>query len=494
MIFQPARLAAAGGEIEIVKNDGTTLKGKTDQITFNSESLGLVKIKGSDVQRIHLAAFRPFDDKAQKEAEILIKQLCDDDPAKRDSATEKLKKMGPSTLPLLQKHENSKDQEVKSRIEKIISAIKEITGRKYDTVTGKSFVVKGFITLISVNGKELDLKEVKTIKISKKPEPMKGSVIYFTDGSKVIGNLNKAVKLDEEKFEPKDIEKIVFAKDGATVTSKKMELKGIINGDIEAETPFGGMTFKAENLKAYKTQDRLSYIKGMSFIGMNKQGYEEYEHDKTGMIFVLIPGGTFKMGSEDGEANEKPVHDVKLSDFLISKYEVTQEVWEKIMGNNPSHFKDNKKNPVEQVSWEDCQEFCKKTGLRLPTEAEWEYACRAGTKTKFYWGDEEDGDYMWYHANSEYKTHPVGEKKPNGYGLHDMSGNVWEWCQDWWDENYYENSPKENPKSPEKGQFRVLRGGGWYYAANIHKSSNRRSNDPMDCHSHIGLRAAASVE
>ena len=489
----PALSEVEEQEAEVVKNNSESLKGKIDQIIFKSESLGEVKLKGSDVQRILLAAFRPFDDKAQKEAEALIKQLGDDDPAKRDSATEKLKKMGPSLLPLLQKHQDSKDQEVKSRIEQIIPVLKEITGRKYDTVAGKTFVVNGFITLISVDGKELDLKEVKTIKINVKPEPAKGNVFYLVDGSKVLGNLKKGVKLDGKEFEPKDIELIKFEKASATLASDKKEHKGTINGDIEAETPFGGMTFKVENLKAYKTQDRLSYIEGMSFIGMNKQGHEEYEHDKTGMIFVLIPGGTFKMGSDEGTQYEKPVHEVKLSDFLIAKYEVTQEVWEKIMGKNPSHFK-GKNNPVEQVRWEDCQEFCKKTGLRLPTEAEWEYACRAGTKTKFYWGDKEDGDYMWYHANSESKTHPVGKKKPNEYGLHDMSGNVLEWCQDWWDKNYYENSSKENPKGPEKGQYRVVRGGDCYIDAYNCRSSYRRCCMPSLRHrSFVGFRSVASV-
>ena len=180
-----------------------------------------------------------------------------------------------------------------------------------------------------------------------------------------------------------------------------------------------------------------------------------------------------------------------LSDFLISKYEVTQEVWEKIRGKNPSHFK-GAKNPVEQVSWEDCQEFCKKTGLRLPTEAEWEYACRAGTKTEFYWGDKEDEDYMWYHANSDTKTHPVGEKKPNGYGLHDMSGNVSDWCKDWWNENYYKNSPKENPKGPDKGQYRVLHGGGRVLNALYCGSSVRFCFGPRHCDSHLGFRAVAS--
>ncbi|MEK7450052.1 MAG: formylglycine-generating enzyme family protein [Planctomycetota bacterium] len=156
------------------------------------------------------------------------------------------------------------------------------------------------------------------------------------------------------------------------------------------------------------------------------------------------------MGSNDGENDEKPIHEVALNSFLISKYEVTQGQWQKIMNNNPSNFKGDN-NPVEQVSWDDCQEFCKrsetesasggKTGLRLPTEAEWEYAARAGTTTKYYWGDSINDDYLW--DNSNLGTHPVGQKKPNGFGLYDMLGNVWEWCQDWYGAIYYQTSSKK---------------------------------------------------
>lgn len=203
-----------------------------------------------------------------------------------------------------------------------------------------------------------------------------------------------------------------------------------------------------------------SGLEGFTALGKNPQGYEEYRHETTGMVFVLIPSGTFQMGSNDSDS-EKPVHEVAVNSFLISKFEVTQGVWQKVIGSNPSKFKKGDNYPVEQVSWDDCQEFCKKAELRLPTEAEWEYATRAGTTTKYYWGDKDDGDYMWCAANSGSTTHPVGEKKPNGFGLYDISGNVWEWCQDWYEEGYYKNSPKDNPQGPSEGQDRVLRGGSW---------------------------------
>ncbi|MFH0887662.1 MAG: formylglycine-generating enzyme family protein [Planctomycetota bacterium] len=245
-------------------------------------------------------------------------------------------------------------------------------------------------------------------------------------------------------------------------------------------------------------------ISGMVFVGANQQGYNEYQHEATSMVFVFIPGGTFKMGSNESEY-EKPVHEVTVSDFLISKYETTQGVWQEIMCNNPSYFKKGDDYPVETVSWEDCYEFCKKTGLKLPTEAEWEYACRAGTTTKYYWGDEDDGDYLWNYKNSDNTTHTVGEKKPNGYGLYDMSGNVWEWCLDWYHRNYFEAiaehkpnqdkiTTRENPQGPFHGRYRVLRGGSWDYCRNNCRSACRAFDEPKYRSVCMGFRCAASIK
>jgi formylglycine-generating enzyme required for sulfatase activity len=156
--------------------------------------------------------------------------------------------------------------------------------------------------------------------------------------------------------------------------------------------------------------------------------------------------------------------------FYIGRHEVTQEVWEKVMGTNPSEFK-GAKNPVDNVSWDDCQEFLKKLNalgkergqFRLPTEAEWEYACRAGTRTRFCSGDDEGtlGEYGWYDANSGNTTHLVGAKQPNAWGLYDCHGNVWEWCGDWYDEYSHGRMPKADPSGPPKGDGRVFRGGSW---------------------------------
>lgn len=193
-----------------------------------------------------------------------------------------------------------------------------------------------------------------------------------------------------------------------------------------------------------------------------------------GMTFVTIPAGSFVMGSNDGDSNEKPVHKVTLSSFQMMTTEVTQAMWQEVKGSNPSEFQGSD-HPVEQVSWNDVQEFIKRLNrrdpgkeYRLPTEAEWEYACRAGTKTRFYWGDDphdmQIGKHAWYYGNSSGRTHPVGQKIPNAWGLYDMSGNVWEWCQDWYGADYYSSrSSSTNPNGPSCGIFRVLRGGSWNY-------------------------------
>ncbi|MGA2032296.1 MAG: formylglycine-generating enzyme family protein [Thermoguttaceae bacterium] len=193
---------------------------------------------------------------------------------------------------------------------------------------------------------------------------------------------------------------------------------------------------------------------------------------------VLIPAGEFLMGSPDSDSNalgnEKPQHRVRITKpFYLGKYPVTQEQWEAVMGNNPSHFK-GPKNPVEQVSWDNCQQFCVKLTAKvgggrfsLPTEAQWEYACRAGSTTRYCYGDDESGlgEYAWYANNSSSSTHPVGEKKPNAWGLYDMYGNVWEWCADWCDGGYYAGSPRDDPPGAAAGWDRVLRGGSWLHPA-----------------------------
>jgi len=224
---------------------------------------------------------------------------------------------------------------------------------------------------------------------------------------------------------------------------------------------------------------------------------------------VLIPAGWFKMGSptneKDREVNEAQHWVVITRSFYLGKYEVTQEQWQKVMGTNASNFK-GAKNPVESVTWDDSQEFLKKLNalphpiplppgegarvrglFRLPTEAEWEYACRAGTKTRFCSGDADAGlaDYAWYDANSGGTTHPAGTRKPNAWGLHDLHGNVWEWCGDWYGEYGGGWVPKRNPAGPATGSDRVLRGGSWNHTPYYCRSAHRIRYDPgyrQDCY------------
>ncbi|HIG31358.1 MAG TPA: formylglycine-generating enzyme family protein, partial [Verrucomicrobiales bacterium] len=227
---------------------------------------------------------------------------------------------------------------------------------------------------------------------------------------------------------------------------------------------------------------------------------------------VSIPAGTFVMGSPDDELDrrdkEGPQTTVTISiPFWMSKYEVTQGQYEEVMGNNPSHFKNAGLNaPVEQVSWNSAVEFCRKLTEReqtagrlpdgyeygLPTEAQWEYACRAGTTTRFSFGDDpgynEVGKYAWYSSNSGSTTHPVGEKLENPWGLHDMHGNVWEWCLDW--KGDYPGGNQIDPVGSTTGTDRVFRGGSWLFIARLSRSANRSGSLPSNSYYLLGFRPA----
>ena len=214
---------------------------------------------------------------------------------------------------------------------------------------------------------------------------------------------------------------------------------------------------------------------------------------------VWVEGGTFRMGatSEQGSeiSDEKPVHSVTLSGYYIGKTEVTQALWQAVMGSNPSYFEGDDL-PVEQVSWDDCQEFIRKlnsmTGqnFRLPTEAEWEFACRGGNNSRGYKysGSNYIDNVAWYDGNSGDKTHPVATKSPNELGIYDMSGNVWEWCADWYGD--YSSGSQTNPKGPYGGSGRVNRGGSWYNFARNCRSSIRIDDYPTYRDDLLGLRLA----
>jgi formylglycine-generating enzyme required for sulfatase activity len=224
-----------------------------------------------------------------------------------------------------------------------------------------------------------------------------------------------------------------------------------------------------------------------------------------GMKLVLIPPGEFLMGSPDSDleaaAKEKPQHRVQITKpFYLATYEVTQAEYQKVLGINPSTFKDSGEDaPVESVSWDDAQTFCRKLSelsseqasgrpYRLSTEAEWEYACRAGSTSKYSFGDSEEelGNYAWYDRNAGNKTHPVGEKQANAWGLYDMHGNVKEWCQDW--DGPYEAGPASDPLGPGSASRYVFRGGCWYRNGWFCRSADRDWGDPGRRDRDYGIR------
>jgi formylglycine-generating enzyme required for sulfatase activity len=215
---------------------------------------------------------------------------------------------------------------------------------------------------------------------------------------------------------------------------------------------------------------------------------------------VVVPAGSFMMGAnknfEDAGDDETPQHTVNIThSFAIGKYEVTQSEWVAVMGSNPSEFK-GRTNPVEKVSWNDVQRFISglnaKTGkqYRLPTEAEWEYAARAGSQATYCFGDDKGqlGRYAWFDGNSGEKTHPVGQLQPNSFGLYDMHGNVYEWCSDWYGEKYYQSTPSDNPTGPSSGSHRVDRGGEWNDYPWRLRAANRFYNTPDYAYYHLGFR------
>ena len=229
-------------------------------------------------------------------------------------------------------------------------------------------------------------------------------------------------------------------------------------------------------------------------------GNREFNVKGVKFTMVAVEGGTFTMGATSEQASdaddyEKPAYRVTLSNYLIGQTEVTQELWQAVMGNNPSIFKGSS-NPVERVSWDDCQEFIRKlnniTGenFRLPTEAEWEYAARGGKKSQGYKysGSNNIGEVAWYYSNSSGQTHPVAGKQPNELGIYDMSGNVWEWCSDW--KGSYSSSSQTNPTGPTSGSIRVFRGGSWCSLARGCRVSIRDCGNPGGRGSDHGLRLA----
>lgn len=264
----------------------------------------------------------------------------------------------------------------------------------------------------------------------------------------------------------------------------------------------GGATLPRPAVPTEAPSGAPTQVAGFTYSGRNPQGKHEFRHDKTGLEFVYLEGGTYQQGSPANEPgrgdDEGPVRQVTLAPFLMAKHEVTQEVWERFMRDNPSGFTGDPRLPVETVSWDDAVRFCEVTGLApagsghvaLPTEAQWEFACRAGSSGPY---PGKLDDLAWYDSNSDRRTHPVGTKQANAFGLHDLQGNVWEWCRDFYLERY-SPGPVTDPQGPSNGDGRIYRGGSWGSAASGCRSAYRFWFVPPASFNLLGFRPAVGLK
>jgi len=360
--------------------------------------------------------------------------------------------------------------------------------------TSKSYTLKeavGYLTInthasatVYLNGSRItEFKNIKlkpqraTVKVTmRKAADMEKSVIIKRDDNIsldlfpeiAVGKIQVAVMPDDASVELKDDGGEVFTSVGSKAFS------GLVVGEYK-------LTVKANG---YKTVSETVNLRDGD--KLTKSVTLEKGADGGG-DFVLVQGGTFKRENNN----------ITLSDFYIGKYEVTQKEWKAVMGSNPSNFKGDDL-PVEQVSWDDCQDFIKKlnakTGkkYRLPTEAEWEYAARGGNKSNGYEysGSNDLGSVGWFTDNSGSKTHPVGQKQANELGIYDMTGNVWEWCSDWY--GSYSSGSQTNPQGASSGSDRVYRGGSWLFNASYCRVAFRGSRTPGYRNSNLGLRLVLS--
>ena len=290
-------------------------------------------------------------------------------------------------------------------------------------------------------------------------------------------------------------------KDFATPEIAKAEMEKLIKEKTgKGYVEVGGKKVKAAKPAVGKKTSAGSMGEGLSKAENQAKLLEEDLGKGVKLEMTLIPAGKFVMGSpesEVGRSDYETQHKVTLTkSYYMGKYEVTQEQWKAVMGKNPSDTK-GAKLPVTDVSWEDCQEFIKKLnaktngGYRLPTEAEWEYACRAGTKTAYSFGAKITPKDANYDDSGIYEPVAVGSYKPNAFGLYDMHGNVWEWCEDW--KADYPNGAVMDPKGPAKGELRVLRGGSFNYHDSAARSSDRNQCTPATGYIGAGFRLARTA-
>jgi formylglycine-generating enzyme required for sulfatase activity len=270
----------------------------------------------------------------------------------------------------------------------------------------------------------------------------------------------------------------------------------------------GTLVHAAENDKKDTSSAPTKLVKNAAKESTIPLPPKPFKDPVTGLEMVFVKGGCYKMGDIFGNGGpvEKPAHEVCMDDFYIGKYEVTQGQWKNLMGNNPSANREKQDNyPVENVSWSDVQDFINKlnsmsggNNYRLPTEAEWEYAARSGGKNERYSGGDILDDvakYFDYDGQPDYNkgANPVGTRDPNGLGIYDMTGNVWEWINDWYASDYYSRSPGKNPKGPDSGERRVLRGGSWGNGAYDLRTTYRNFLPPDYRSGKIGFRLLRTI-
>ncbi|PIU19295.1 MAG: hypothetical protein COT18_08255 [Elusimicrobia bacterium CG08_land_8_20_14_0_20_59_10] len=329
------------------------------------------------------------------------------------------------------------------------------------------------------------------------------------DVGEVGGVNNKHIIWDVEKDSPAiKGAGFIFAVEGINISARKREEARLLAAKEEARRKEEEKArLLAERAAAEKTRRlaqekaRLLEKEKAQLLAQEKARLLAEEKARTPQGMVIIREGAFHMGSSagEGDADEQPRHKVHLDEFFIDRYEITVARYRKFAQATRAAMPEQagpgaESRPVVQVSWNDADKYCKWAGRRLPTEAEWEKAARGGTDTKWSFGGGESrlAEYAWYADNSGNTTHPVGQKKPNPYGLYDMHGNVREWCADWYDKNYYSKSPGRNPKGPGTGTARVVRGGSWLVKGGNTRSGFRLRLNPDNKNKNIGFRCAVS--
>jgi formylglycine-generating enzyme required for sulfatase activity len=364
--------------------------------------------------------------------------------------------------------------------------------------------------------------QIKTVRVEKDAaavRPTQGSVFELHSGDVIVGEPGEPLKLAvvalEGTLEVPATALVSFAEERFTLQDGTAFKGRLAQETLTVKTQFGVLQFPSTALKAIRivqgaasggtpaTTERPPQTGPGATPPGTPAATGNTWRNSLGMEFVLVPAGQFMMGADKGDDDEKPVHAVRLSKpFYLGQYEVTQGQWQAVMGSNPSRFRGNPNLPVEQVTWEDVQAFMRKlnaresgTPYRLPTEAEWEYAARAGTTTDYSFGDDPRllGEYAWYAENAERKTHPVGQKKANTWGLYDMHGNVWEWVQDWYSKPYPSGSVTD-PQGPASGAVRVYRGGSWITHARNCRVSYRNDQAPGGRVVYVGFRLLRTAE